>query len=219
MPGPPISRSSATQVTVRLERATVSLAVHPTRKTAEDEDTRRRKLAAQHSRHLRAVGRARPRAHNSSRRPREQLRIGGTPHIQPPRRIMNRTQKRQQLVSTEELTRQDPAARDRRAPRQHAQQHLRGLPQPRNRARNRRCLHPASSRQPWALHGAPPDPLVHRRGRRAHLLWTGLTPFITWIANPTLALERSICERCGDFDVAISPTSSHSPRRRDSWPL
>jgi hypothetical protein len=91
------------RVAVPGERAAVRLAVDAARQTADDDETRCGKLAAELPRHLRAVRRARACADDGDGRPLEQLRIAGAAHEEPFGRIVDRAQQRWQPAPRDDV--------------------------------------------------------------------------------------------------------------------
>ena len=80
----------------RLEGAAMGLGVDAPCHPADDDETVRRELAAEAPCHLPTVRRARPRADDGHRRPREQLELGGPAQEEPRRRVVNRMQERRE---------------------------------------------------------------------------------------------------------------------------
>jgi hypothetical protein len=84
---------------VRLERASMRLAVDPSCEPADDDEPGRGELAAEHPRDLSPIGRARPRPDDCDGRSREQLWICGASEVEARRRPVDRTQQWRQLAS------------------------------------------------------------------------------------------------------------------------
>ena len=89
-------------VSARFKCAAVRLAVHAARQPADDHDSSCGKIATENARDLRTVGRARPRADDGDGGTRKQPGVARTAQVQVPRRIVDRPEKRRQLVSAKE---------------------------------------------------------------------------------------------------------------------
>jgi hypothetical protein len=80
----------------RLERASVGMSVHASGEAADDDQPRGGELAAEHSRDVGAVGRARASADDRDRRPVEQRELGCAAHEQPRRSVEDRPERRRE---------------------------------------------------------------------------------------------------------------------------
>ncbi len=80
-----------------LQSSAVRFSVDTSREPADDDDARRGELPAEEPRHLRAVGRARPRADDGDGLPSQRPAAGGSAHEETGRRVVNRPQERREI--------------------------------------------------------------------------------------------------------------------------